>query len=125
GHGVQVEGEPEWQLPRMAPHPRVVMSRSEIKHGEARKLDGRLPMQPVGSVAYKLALVAGGFADATWTMWPKHEWDVAAGAALVLGAGGEVWLPRGGHLRWNRRRPRFVSFAAARTGFREVAERYL
>ncbi|MFN3244478.1 MAG: 3'(2'),5'-bisphosphate nucleotidase CysQ [Planctomycetota bacterium] len=125
GHGVQVHGEPEWRLRAVSDRPRVVMSRSEMKHGEARHLEGALPVQPVGSAAYKLALVAAGFADATWTMWPKHEWDVAAGAALVLGAGGEVWLPRGGHLLWNRARPRFVSFAAARPGFRELAERYV
>ncbi len=57
----------------------------------------------------------------TWTLHPKHEWDVAAGAALVRGAGGEVWLPRGGHLLWNRARPRFRSFAAAGPGQRERA----
>ena len=75
-------------------------------------------------VAGLLALVAAGFADATWTLWPKHEWDVAGGAALVLAAGGEVWLPRGGHLLWNRARPRFRSFAAAGVGCRAMAERY-
>lgn len=125
GHGIEVHGEPGWQLQKVPDRPRVVMSRSEMKHGEAKGLDDRVPVQPVGSAAYKLALVAAGFADATWTMWPKHEWDVAAGAALVLAAGGDVWLPRGGHLLWNRKRPRFVSFAAARSGFRALAERYV
>ena len=43
---------------------------------------------PMGSVAYKLALVAAGLTDATWTVVPKHEWDVAAGVALVHAAGG-------------------------------------
>ena len=38
----------------------------------------------MGSVAYKLGLVAAGLVDATWTLTPKHEWDVAAGVALVL-----------------------------------------
>ena len=85
----------------------------------------KLSVQPVGSAAYKLALVAAGFADATWTMWPKHEWDVAAGAALILAAGGEVWLPRGGHMLWNRARPRFRSFAGARAGMRGAAERFI
>jgi myo-inositol-1(or 4)-monophosphatase len=44
----------------------------------------------VGSVAYKLALVAAGLADATWTLTPKNEWDVAAGVVLVEAAGGFV-----------------------------------
>jgi len=48
----------------------------------------------MGSVAYKLARVAAGLADATWTLNPKSEWDVAAGVALVEAAGGHVqFLP--------------------------------
>jgi myo-inositol-1(or 4)-monophosphatase len=47
-----------------------------------------------GSVAYKLARVAAGLEDATWTLNPKNEWDVAAGVALVEAAGGYVqFLP--------------------------------
>ena len=37
----------------------------------------------VGQPAEQLALVAAGLADATWTLSPKHEWDVAAGQAVV------------------------------------------
>ncbi|MAD33784.1 MAG: 3'(2'),5'-bisphosphate nucleotidase CysQ [Planctomycetes bacterium] len=125
GHGVRVEGSPAWRLTGGGDRPRVVMSQSEMERGDARGLDAKLPVQPVGSAAYKLALVAAGFADATWTTWPKHEWDVAAGAALVLAAGGEVWLPRGGHMLWNRARPRFLSFAGARAGMRSAAERFI
>jgi myo-inositol-1(or 4)-monophosphatase len=44
----------------------------------------------MGSVAYKLALVSVGLADVTFTLTPKNEWDVAAGAALVQSAGGFV-----------------------------------
>jgi myo-inositol-1(or 4)-monophosphatase len=95
---------------------RVVVSRSEWKAGDWSHLAQRCHLQPVGSVAWKLALVAAGAADATWTLQPKHEWDVAAGTALVAASGGDVWLPRGGHLRWNRRRPRFLSFGAAAAG---------
>ena len=34
--------------------------------------------------------VAAGLADITFTLTPKNEWDVAAGAALVLSGGGSV-----------------------------------
>jgi myo-inositol-1(or 4)-monophosphatase len=44
----------------------------------------------MGSVAYKLALVSAGLADITFTLSPKNEWDVTAGAALVLSSGGFV-----------------------------------
>jgi myo-inositol-1(or 4)-monophosphatase len=69
----------------------VLGSRSEVKRGEwARFEDAPFVLKPMGSVAYKLARVAAGLADATWTLVPKHEWDVAAGAALVLAGGGFV-----------------------------------
>jgi myo-inositol-1(or 4)-monophosphatase len=69
----------------------VLASRTEVKRGEWEGYkDSRLIIRPVGSVAYKLALVAAGMADATWTLTPKNEWDVAAGVALVESAGGVV-----------------------------------
>jgi myo-inositol-1(or 4)-monophosphatase len=69
----------------------VLGSRSETKRGEWKKFE-RAPfrVQPMGSVAYKLARVSAGLADITFTLTPKHEWDVAGGAALVLSGGGFV-----------------------------------
>lgn len=125
GLGVLVTGSPSLPWPADDGQLRALVSRSEWKGGEWQHLDGRCQLLPCGSVAWELALVAAGAADATWTLHPKHEWDVAAGAALVAGAGGELWLPRGGALRWNRARPRFLSFAAAGAGRREAAEALL
>jgi myo-inositol-1(or 4)-monophosphatase len=69
----------------------VLASRSEVRRGEWERFrNGPLVLRPMGSVAYKLALVAAGLADATWTLCPKHEWDIAAGVALVKAAGGSV-----------------------------------
>ncbi|HET6277705.1 MAG TPA: inositol monophosphatase family protein, partial [Candidatus Polarisedimenticolia bacterium] len=68
--------------------------------------------QAMGSVAYKLALVAAGKADATWTLVPKHEWDVAAGVALVRAAGGEVFLPSGAPRRFNAANPKLPGLIA-------------
>src|SRR5215831_9257130 len=69
----------------------VLASRTEFKRGEWESFqDTHLVIRPVGSVAYKLALVAAGLADATWTLTPKNEWDIAAGVALVEAAGGFV-----------------------------------
>jgi myo-inositol-1(or 4)-monophosphatase len=44
---------------------------------------------------------------------PKHEWDVAAGVALVRAAGGEAWIPDGTPLRFNRPTPKLTGLAAA------------
>lgn len=85
---------------------RVLASRSEFKRGEWKQFDGRsFIVQPMGSVAYKLSLVAAGIADATWTLSPKHEWDVAAGVALVTAAGGEARRTDGKPLRFNQPLP--------------------
>ncbi|NND04085.1 MAG: 3'(2'),5'-bisphosphate nucleotidase CysQ [Acidimicrobiia bacterium] len=69
----------------------VLGSRSEVKRGEwAPFFSTPIAVRNMGSVAYKLGLVAAGLADATWTLVPKNEWDVAGGAALVAAAGGAV-----------------------------------
>lgn len=119
GLGVRVEGDPRQPWPEApAGALRVLASRSEHRRGEWSGWEraGRVAIVPVGSVAYKLAVLAAGHADATWTLQPKHEWDVAAGVALVRAAGGECWLPDGSALRFNQRRPRYAGFAAARAG---------
>jgi myo-inositol-1(or 4)-monophosphatase len=69
----------------------VLASRSEVKRGEWQPFQNAgFVVRPTGSIAYKLALVAAGFADATWTLSPKNEWDIAAGVALVEAGGGFV-----------------------------------
>jgi myo-inositol-1(or 4)-monophosphatase len=84
----------------------VLGSRSEFNRGEWKPFqDGSLVLRPVGSVAYKLALVAAGLADATWTLVPKHEWDVAAGTALVQAVGGIVRNLDGSPVTFNCRKP--------------------
>ena len=83
----------------------VLASRSEAKRGEWTQFqDGPFKIQAMGSVAYKLARVAAGLADITFTLTPKHEWDVAAGVALVASGGGYIQT-LGSALRYNRRDP--------------------
>jgi myo-inositol-1(or 4)-monophosphatase len=64
--------------------------------------DKLLKVSPTGSVAYKLAMVAAGKGDATFTRSPKSEWDIASGAALVVEAGGTITDAAGHALRFNR-----------------------
>jgi myo-inositol-1(or 4)-monophosphatase len=95
----------------------VLASRSEFERGQWGAFEGEpFRVRPCGSVAYKLALVAAGCIDATWTLVPKHEWDVAAGVALVHAAGGNAWIPDGSPLRFNNRLPRFPGLAASGVG---------
>jgi myo-inositol-1(or 4)-monophosphatase len=92
----------------------VLASRSEVRRGEwERFADQPFTIIPTGSVAYKLALVAAGRADATWTLVPKHEWDIAAGAALVMASGGWITLPNGNQPTWNQPDPLAPGLIAA------------
>lgn len=82
----------------------VLASRSETTRGEWDCFrQSPFAIRPMGSVAYKLALVAAGLADATWTLVAKNEWDIAAGAALVAAAGGYVRTPDDAPLVFNRK----------------------
>jgi len=91
----------------------VLASRSEIARGEWDCFrDAPFVTRPMGSVAYKLALVASGLADATWTGCPKHEWDIAAGSVLVEAAGGLVRSLNGSKLRFNSPLPRLPGLVA-------------
>ena len=84
----------------------VLASRSEVKRGEWKPFENAVfTVRPMGSVAYKLALVSAGLADVTFTLTPKHEWDVVAGAALVNSAGGFVSTLEKTDLTANRRDP--------------------
>ena len=92
----------------------ILASRSECKRGEWERFESApFGVRPMGSVAYKISLVAAGLADATWTLVPKHEWDVAAGVALVTAAGGAVWLPDGTEPQFNRPKPLLPGLLAA------------
>ena len=67
----------------------IIVSRSEIKRGEWDSYKNQFSLiKPIGSVAYKLALVSAGKNDIFATIAPKNEWDICAGDCLVNEAGG-------------------------------------
>ncbi len=105
--GVTYNGKPSQPSQRKSLEGALVLaSRSEVKRGEWKLFDNAgFTVRPMGSVAYKLALVSAGLADATFTLTPKNEWDVAAGAALVLSAGGFVSTRENTPLSCNNKNP--------------------
>ena len=105
--GVTYNGKPAQPSQRRDLHGALVLaSRSETKRGEWKRFESaEFKIRPMGSVAYKLGLVSAGRADITFTLVPKHEWDVAAGAALVLSAGGFVQTLENTDLKCNQKNP--------------------
>lgn len=57
---------------------------------------------PIGSVAYKLALVGTGQEDFFVTLRPKNEWDICAGHAILCANGGILKVLDGTEVRYNK-----------------------
>ena len=83
-NGVAIHCSPQPELAKAA----VINSRSEHRRGLWEAYRGHfLSAKSVGSVAYKLGLVAAGKADFFATLRPKNEWDICAGHAILIEAG--------------------------------------
>ncbi len=119
--GVTLNGQPARVSDRVGLDGALVMaSRSETRRGEWERFQGLgFQVEASGSVAYKLAQVAAGLIDATWTLVPKNEWDVAAGAALVAAAGGEVLTLDAQPPRFNKPNTLFRGFVATPPGLKQ------
>ncbi|MCP4038245.1 MAG: 3'(2'),5'-bisphosphate nucleotidase CysQ [bacterium] len=105
GRGVTKNGEPTG-LSRCASlsEARIAASRSEEKDGRLEPYEPFFrELRPMGSIAWKLALVACGETDFNLSLKPKHEWDVCAGDFLVHEAGGAYVDFRGERVRYNER----------------------
>lgn len=77
-------GRPDFSPPQS--YPRIVVSRTELKDRQLSHLQdyyADLENRAMGSIAYKLALVADGTFDLAVSVKPKNEWDLAGGAALL------------------------------------------
>ena len=101
----------------------VLASRSETSRGEWKTYEGNIQVKPIGSVAYKLALVAAGRADATFTRTAKSEWDIASGAALIIEAGGRITDIDGSDMRFNKPSVKLKGFVASNSLLHQEIER--
>jgi len=122
--GVTLNGEPVACTARNDIRGALVLgSRSEVKRGEwGPFFKTSIAVRNMGSVAYKLGLVAAGLADATWTLVPKNEWDVAGGAALVNAAGGSVMGLDYQPVRFNQAKTLMDGFIATAPGVAEAVQ---
>jgi myo-inositol-1(or 4)-monophosphatase len=121
GTGVKCNGReiPEAERPDLESM-RVLASRSEVSRGQWTVVESKgVRVEPMGSVAYKLGRVAAGLDHLTWTPVPKHEWDVAGGAALLAAAGGTAVGLDGERLVFNQHRPWFSGVIALPRGLEE------
>lgn len=101
GEGVQKNGVP---VVPVAPGP-FRLSVSDTEHGRELHRHDIPGMFPSGSIALKLARMAAGEADVTFSMSPRSEWDICAGDALLRAAGGELRRRDGRPIVYNSPQP--------------------
>ncbi|MGE5817887.1 MAG: inositol monophosphatase family protein [Deltaproteobacteria bacterium] len=90
----------------------LLISRSEPQRKFQVFVD-RCEIKPVGSIAFRLAKVAGGDGDGTLTFRSIREWDICAGVLMVQEAGGRVVDGNGKTLVFNRQEARHHGVIAA------------
>ncbi|HSG15430.1 MAG TPA: 3'(2'),5'-bisphosphate nucleotidase CysQ [Anaerolineae bacterium] len=107
GEGAHLNGNPVTVSQRSElAGAQVDASRSERKRGEFAPFEEIVNLRTMGSIAYKMARVAAGQADASWSRGPKSEWDICAGALLVEEAGGRCVDLDGQPFRFNKSFPK-------------------
>jgi myo-inositol-1(or 4)-monophosphatase len=124
--GVTLNGAPVTVSTRASLEGAVVLvNRWALRKRPAEFTDQPFRVQVVNAMAYTLALIAAGRADAMWSRPPKAEWDTAAGTAMLLAAGGRVTTYEGGPLRFNAWPPRAPGIVATNGPLHHPVQRYL
>jgi myo-inositol-1(or 4)-monophosphatase len=113
GHGAFLNDRPIHVTPRAdIDGALLLVSRSEPQRKFQVFVD-RCDVKRVGSIAFRLAKVAGGDGDGTLTFRSIHEWDICAGVLLVEEAGGIAVDGSGRQLMFNRHEARHRGVVAA------------
>ena len=83
----------------------MLAGRGEWRWGDLPPVPDGTRLLPVGSIAYRMALLATGTGNLLFTAGHRSEWDVAAGTALLAAAGAVVTDVAGEPLRFNQAEP--------------------
>ncbi len=80
----------------------MLNSRSETKSGLWTSYQKHFKdIIPIGSIAYKLAMVSAGRTDMVASLKPKNEWDICAGHCLINESGGKLLTSLGKEIKYN------------------------
>ena len=104
GDGLTSDGEPVRSMSDRVQvcGAQVLASNTEVRRGLWDPYLDLFDVIEVGSAAYKLGRIAAGLGDAYISLNPKNEWDICAGVALVLAAGGRATDLQGSPFRFNQ-----------------------
>jgi myo-inositol-1(or 4)-monophosphatase len=114
GHGAFLNGEPIHTTDRATLEgARMIASGGLFRKKIWQEPWPQVTAEWINSVAYRMALVAAGRGDATISLSPKAEWDLAAAAVIIDEAGGIVTDHLGTPHLYNRETPKFPSLVAS------------
>lgn len=95
---------------------RIVLSAGERKSRDLGAFFPQATVSTIGSLAYKMALVASGRFDAYFSWRSSHDWDIAAALLILEEAGGVATDRSGAVLALNRPQPKHRGLIAASPG---------
>jgi myo-inositol-1(or 4)-monophosphatase len=114
GAGATLNDQPlVMREPAQATTARIVLSASERKARDFGRFFPEAAISTIGSLAYKMALVAAGRFDAYFSWRRSHDWDIAAALLILEEAGGLATDRAGEALLLNRPEPRHQGLIAA------------
>jgi myo-inositol-1(or 4)-monophosphatase len=113
GTGAWLNGQRIHVTPARDGRPIVLVNPPALERGLFRAIEAAAECRPMGSIAYTLALVAAGRADATLNLDGLNEWDVAGGVLLIEEAGGMVMDRNGSPLSFNQAKTTIRGILAA------------
>jgi myo-inositol-1(or 4)-monophosphatase len=102
GMGAWLNDQPIHVTPARDGRPVILVNPPALERGVFRAIEAAAECRPMGSIAYTLALVSAGRADATLNLDGLNEWDVAGGVLLIEEAGGTVMDRNGSPLSFNQ-----------------------
>ena len=91
----------------------LLTGRGEWQTGDLPPVPRGTQVMPVGSIAYRMALLASGTGCLIFTPSRRSEWDIAAGTALLKAAGATVTNIEGQPLNFNQAQPTVKGLIAA------------
>ncbi len=92
---------------------RMIAARDMMQHPAWTPPWPPMDLIKIGSIAYRLAQVASGAADATMALSSKSDWDIAAGEIIAREAGALVTRHDGAPFAYNRPDTNQISLLAA------------
>jgi myo-inositol-1(or 4)-monophosphatase len=81
---------------------RMIAAKDMFQHPAWPQKWPAMDFMKIGSIAYRLALVAADKGDATVALSTKCDWDIAAGELIAAEAGAQVTAHDGGQFRYNQ-----------------------